>query len=223
MGLRAFALSALPEEPWRNGGGRTRTIATGMREPPTLAVDSDSEPPWDWRISVATIERSGPFSAFPGVDRSSLLLGAGSIELSATGEANLHMQHPGDTVAYRGDPVWLAEVRRDGPPLSLLNVMTRRGAAKARMKAVHDDSSLTAHALAVLVIDGCWEIVNTLTQANPDQGLTLADGQGALSEWSTSLSRSTASWRVERMSPTGLLVVIEMGAAEPFDACCSTE
>ncbi|MDL2339294.1 MAG: HutD family protein, partial [Pseudomonadota bacterium] len=150
--MRAFALSALPDEPWRNGGGRTRTIATQMRDSTTLAAYTDHEPPWDWRISVSTLERSGPFSAFPGVDRSSLLLGAGQIELSAIGETTLRMQHPGDAVAYRGDPVWTATVNRDGPPLSLFNVMTRRGAAQARMKAWRDDFSLTAPLMTVLVI-----------------------------------------------------------------------
>jgi environmental stress-induced protein Ves len=208
MGLRAFALSALPEEPWRNGGGRTRTIATGMREPPTLAVDSDSEPPWDWRISVATIERSGPFSAFPGVDRSSLLLGAGRIELSAVGEASLQMQRPGEVVAYRGDPVWHAEVSRDGPPLSLLNVMTRRGALQVRMNALREDVSLTSLSMAVLVIDGRWRVVDASSGSDPDQGVTLGAEEGAWSEMP--MRRSIARWCIERLSPAGLVATVEM-------------
>lgn len=209
MGLRVFALSALPDEPWRNGGGRTRTIATRMRDANSLNADTESEPPWDWRLSVATIARSGPFSAFPGVDRSSLLLGAGSIELSAMGEANLRLQRPGDTVAYRGDPVWWAEVCRDGPPLSLLNVMARRGAAKARMKAVHEDASLTGHALAVLVIEGRWRVVDASDEgADSVAGLTLEAGEGACSELSG--PGATARWRVERMSADGLLAAIEL-------------
>lgn len=210
MGLRAFALSALPEEPWRNGGGRTRTMATGMREPPTRAVDTDSEPPWDWRISVAAIERSGPFSSFPGVDRSSMLLGAGSIELSAVGEANLRMQRSCEVVAYRGDPAWHAEVSRDGPPLSLLNVMTRRGAAQARMKTVHEDASWTAHALAVLVIDGCWRVVD---ESDQDRCWTLGPGEGAFSDappgW-----LAIVRWRAERVSAAGMLSSIEINGVD---------
>jgi environmental stress-induced protein Ves len=208
MGLRVFALSALPDEPWRNGGGRTRTIATGLCESPTVALDADHEAPWDWRLSVATITRSGPFSAFPGVDRSSLLLGAASIELSAMGEANVRMQRPGDTVAYRGDPVWWAEVRRDGPPLSLLNVMTRRGEVRARMQARREDFSLTAPMLAVLVIDGRWRVVDAGAGADPVQGLTLEADEGACG--AASPPGSAARWRIERLSAAGLLAAIEL-------------
>ncbi|MDO9315715.1 MAG: HutD family protein [Burkholderiaceae bacterium] len=211
-GLRAFALSALPDEPWRNGGGRTRTIATQMRDVHSLNSDAENEPPWDWRLSVATIERSGPFSAFPGVDRSSLLLSAGQIELSAIGETTLRLQRPGDAVAYRGDPVWHAEVHRDGPPLTLLNVMTRRGSAKARLKIVRNDFSLTAPSMAVLVIDGRWRVVDASPEADLDQGLTLGADEGACGEVPT--SRSTAHWRIKRLSPEGLLIAVEIDRIE---------
>lgn len=212
MGLRAFVLSALPEEPWRNGGGRTRTIATGMREPPTLAVDSDSdsEPAWDWRISVATIERSGPFSAFPGVDRSSLLLGAGSIELSAMGEATLRMQCPGDVVAYRGDAIWNATVHGDGSPQSLLNVMTRRRAAQARTRALRDDASLKGRVLAVLVIDGRWRVVD---ESDQDRCWTLGPGEGAFSDAPPG-RLAIGRWRAERVSAAGMLSSIEINGIE---------
>src|ERR1043165_8979595 len=44
--------------PWRNGGGRTREL---------LAWPHVAD--WKVRISVADIDRDGPFSAYPGVDR----------------------------------------------------------------------------------------------------------------------------------------------------------
>ncbi len=206
MGLRAFALDALPEERWRNGGGLTRTIAMQMREGGVAVV---GEPPWDWRISVATIERGGAFSVFAGVDRSSLLLGPGRIDLSAAGETTLQMQCQGEVVDYRGDPVWTATVLRDGPPLSLLNVMTRRCAAHARMKASRDHASMAGHALAVLVIDGRWRVVDTSADADPHQGSMLAPGEGAVSD----VTPSTLRWRVERTSPSGLLSTIEIDRA----------
>lgn len=210
MGLRAFALSALPDEPWRNGGGRTRTIATGLCESPTAAVDADHEPPWDWRLSVATIERSGPFSAFPGVDRSSMLLGAGSIELSATGETTLRMHCPGDVVAYRGDAIWNAMVRSDGPPQSLFNVMTRRGAAQARLRAWRNDASLKGRALAVLVIDGRWRVVD---ESDQDRCWTLGPGEGAFSDAQPG-RLAIVRWRAERVSAAGMLSSIEINGVE---------
>jgi len=43
---------------WRNGGGVTRELP---------AWPSPQE--WRVRVSVADVEREGPFSSFPGVDR----------------------------------------------------------------------------------------------------------------------------------------------------------
>ena len=43
---------------WRNGGGRTRELLTRPRQGE-----------WQLRISLADIDRDGPFSAFPGTQR----------------------------------------------------------------------------------------------------------------------------------------------------------
>lgn len=67
--------------PWKNGGGSTAEIA----------VDPDGAG-WDefnWRVAIADIRESGPFSSFPGIDRSILLLDAPrgtSMELRVDGE-----------------------------------------------------------------------------------------------------------------------------------------
>jgi environmental stress-induced protein Ves len=58
---------AVPPQPWKNGGGRTREL---LRWP--------SEGDWRLRLSLADIEADGPFSAFPGVRRWFVVLeGAG--------------------------------------------------------------------------------------------------------------------------------------------------
>src|SRR5665647_2813187 len=58
LGIVRFA--ELPVIPWRNGGGVTReVVASGGSDPQDF----------DWRISIADVSQSGPFSAFPGVDR----------------------------------------------------------------------------------------------------------------------------------------------------------
>lgn len=200
MAWCVFSLDALPEEPWRNGGGRTRTIAT-------QAWDA-GEPPWDWRISVATIEHNAPFSAFPGVDRASVLLGPGQIELTALGEPAVQMHRPGDVAAYRGDALWQAEIRRDGPPLSLLNVMTRRGGAVARLQAVRDDTDLSGHAVAVLAVEGHWRVVAPGPGAtpHPDEPLLLSAGRGAVRD--AAPLRSIAHGRIERVSNAGWLAAV---------------
>jgi len=59
-------LGRLPEIPWKNGGGRTRQLAI---HPPQASLDD-----FAWRISCARVSGAGPFSAFPGIQRSLALL-----------------------------------------------------------------------------------------------------------------------------------------------------
>ena len=202
MAWRVFALEALPDEPWRNGRGRTRTIAAQPCEA--------AEPPWDWRISVATVEQNAPFSAFPGVDRTSLLLGAGQIELTAIGEPTVWLHRPGDVVAYRGDSPWQAAIARDGRPLSLLNVMTRRRVAEARLQAVREDASLSGHALCLLVVEGQWRVVDATPEVHgrPDDTVVLSTGGGAMRD--ATPAQSISCCRIERLSDTGWLVAVSI-------------
>jgi uncharacterized protein len=56
--------------PWKNGGGLTAEIAVS---PESAGLDD-----FDWRVSMARVEAGGPFSLFPGVDRTlSILEGEG--------------------------------------------------------------------------------------------------------------------------------------------------
>lgn len=48
--------------PWANGGGVARDLLNGRSGP-------GGAPAFDWRISVADIDRDGPFSRMPDVDR----------------------------------------------------------------------------------------------------------------------------------------------------------
>ena len=52
--------------PWKNGGGTTTEIHI---HPEGAGWDT-----FDWRVGIADIARSGPFSSFPGIDRSIMLL-----------------------------------------------------------------------------------------------------------------------------------------------------
>ncbi len=55
---RVIPANEYRRERWRNQLGWTRQIATGGRD------DQD----WDWRLSIAEIERDAPFSPFPGIE-----------------------------------------------------------------------------------------------------------------------------------------------------------
>ena len=59
--IHSVSLADVAAQPWRNGGGVTQELLAW----PVEAAASD----WQLRISVARIDRSGPFSAYPGVER----------------------------------------------------------------------------------------------------------------------------------------------------------
>ena len=58
--------ASLMPAPWKNGGGSTTEIAVA---PPGAGFDD-----FDWRVSLATITQDGPFSVFPGIDRTLALV-----------------------------------------------------------------------------------------------------------------------------------------------------
>lgn len=63
--------------PWKNGGGTTTEIAT---HPSGAALDD-----FAWRVSVAAVDRDGPFSRFPGIDRTIVLLEGAGMRLTGGG------------------------------------------------------------------------------------------------------------------------------------------
>jgi environmental stress-induced protein Ves len=70
MSARLVASQEIPTQPWSNGGGRTREL---------LSWPSTQE--WALRVSLADIERDGPFSAFAGVERWFAVVEGDGVEL----------------------------------------------------------------------------------------------------------------------------------------------
>jgi environmental stress-induced protein Ves len=69
-----IASDAVQPVAWRNGGGLTREL---LAWPDARA--------WQVRVSVAEIERDGPFSGFPGVERWFAVLKGAGVELDFAG------------------------------------------------------------------------------------------------------------------------------------------
>lgn len=65
--MRHLENTAYTSMPWKNGGGVTTEIIVH----PAKAPMAD----FDWRISMANVAQDGPFSIFPGVDRTLCILG----------------------------------------------------------------------------------------------------------------------------------------------------
>ena len=107
--------------PWKNGGGRTAEIAA-------WPVGGDEG--FAWRVAIAEIERDGPFSTYPGVDRTFVLLDGDGVVLEHDGvEVALSVQHE----PYRFPGEAAIECRLVGGPSRAYNLMLRRERAHGRL------------------------------------------------------------------------------------------
>jgi len=132
------SIASVPIEPWRNGGGVTRTLATGSSQ---------------WRVSLAEIERDGLYSRFEGISRVSIVLRGGGVTLRGN---NVVVQlKPFEAVEYDGDATWKASLI--GGPVTALNVMSARGRYRARVRAIVDSMIVRPNCAAVVVAldSGC--------------------------------------------------------------------
>ncbi|PKV89222.1 HutD family protein [Streptomyces sp. TLI_146] len=157
--MHHFDVETLPAGRWRNGGGATREITSR----PTGAED------FGWRASVADINRDGPFSAFPGVDRTLTLLTGDGVRLICPGEFDRLLARAGEPFGFSGDLALDAEL--PGGPCRVLNLMVRRGRWTATVDRVGGPVAPRAgHAGVLYVLRGRW-------QADA-HGPVLTSGQG---------------------------------------------
>jgi environmental stress-induced protein Ves len=103
--------------PWKNGGGETVEIAVS----PEGAGLAD----FDWRVSMATVATDGPFSVFPGIDRTLSILEGEGMTLFIEGREPVRLTQESDPLPFPADAPTSATLV-DGA-ITDLNVMTRRG------------------------------------------------------------------------------------------------
>jgi uncharacterized protein len=115
--------------PWRNGGGVTYEVAASP------AGNDLSE--FDWRISIAEVQGGGPFSVFPGIDRTIILVEGEWMALTVDGQR--HRFGLREPFRFDGGAETVCEVA--GPSRDL-NVMTRRGRATASVAIVSPGGSV---------------------------------------------------------------------------------
>ncbi|MFJ9408946.1 HutD family protein [Streptomyces sp. NPDC101393] len=122
--LRAARRQAAP---WKNGGGVTSEVAAE----PAGAGPGD----FDWRVSVAEVADSGPFSAFDGVDRIITLVDGDGMVLTVDGVAHT-VTDPYVPFAFPGGA--RTECALVGGPITDFNVMVRGGAVAARVRIARE-------------------------------------------------------------------------------------
>ena len=109
---------------WKNGGGRTTEIFVA---PPGAGVDMESQ-------CLAEVAADGPFSAFPGIDRTLAVLRGEGLQLS-TGDDEPVSLTP-DSAPHRFPGDLATSARLIGGPLLDLNMMTRRDRRSHRMTRI---------------------------------------------------------------------------------------
>jgi uncharacterized protein len=136
--IRHLAASGYRTVPWRNGGGVTAEIAV---EPAGATVESK----FLWRLSLARIDRSGPFSPFDGYDRTiALVTGAGMV-LNFRERGSARVEKPLQPLAFSGE--WAPGCALIGGPSEDFNVMTDRARIRHRVERL--EAGATTRAMAV--------------------------------------------------------------------------
>lgn len=137
--MRLLAATDRLARPWKNGGGVTFDVLS--------FPEGSSLETFAWRISIAEVASDGPFSLFPGIDRSTAILRGEGFRL-AFGDGRVEeLRLDAPAFAYPGDVE--TDCTLISGPVRDLNVMTRRGVYRHRLRLVSGDC--VAQGEAVLV------------------------------------------------------------------------
>jgi len=90
--MRIVRQASFKTVPWKNGGGITHEA---------IRVPANGDP-FHWRVSVARIDVSGPFSDFSGYDRKMILLKGGGVALRFADGAVRALRAVGDMAEFDG-------------------------------------------------------------------------------------------------------------------------
>lgn len=119
MSFNVVHFEDVKPQPWKNGGGVTRELLVWP------AAEN-----WLVRISVADIEKDGPFSTFPGIKRTITVLSGAGIWLDTPLDVELRPQDPPFT--FSGDAA--PDCRLVGGPTRDLNAMFNEKAGFGQME-----------------------------------------------------------------------------------------
>jgi len=134
--------SSFSATPWRNGGGVTHEA---IRVPAT----GDS---FRWRVSVAHIDASGPFSDFAGYDRTMVLLRGAGVTLKFAAEQRI-LRHIGELAEFDGAVSTYCELLA-GPCVDLNLMVSKSARAQVRVERLVNEIVVQASPLESTVIFG---------------------------------------------------------------------
>ncbi|WP_416404707.1 HutD family protein [Arthrobacter sp. LFS091] len=195
-------------EPWRNGGGVTRELASH----PKAASAQDGA--WDWRVSIADVAKAGEFSNFPGMERVITIIDGELLLLTVDGaEHPLEKYRP---FRFSGEAASAATLPTGD--IRDLNVIARTGAFKGYTSIV-EISKKRAHPvfegqLAVLLEGKATVAPGAAAEAESDgdSAATSAGEPVELSRYDTVVGSDSRS---PEISGRGFVAVISIDHVEP--------
>lgn len=180
--MQIIRQASFTARPWKNGGGITHEA---------LRVPASGDP-FRWRVSVARIEKSGPFSDFAAYNRIMVLLRGEGAVLKFADHVERPLRHVGDMVEFDGGLATHCELA-NGPCVDL-NLMVAKSlhGARAWVQHLHDASMLPA-------APGCSTLIF------PIDGRVVLEAHGgdttALEPWDLALSSHEAQSAFTSVSP----------------------
>jgi environmental stress-induced protein Ves len=135
--MQIIRFADLKPQPWRNGGGVTRELAShrggasagaaSSGDGAAAGTASSDDGAWDWRVSIADVTSAGEYSAFPGMERVLTVVEGELLLLAVDGtehplEKYRPFRFPGGAASSSALPT--GDIRN-------LNVIAREGAFKA--------------------------------------------------------------------------------------------
>jgi environmental stress-induced protein Ves len=181
--VRHVSASQYRMAPWRNGGGMTAEIAI---EPEGAAVDSK----FLWRLSLARIDRGGPFSPFEGYDRTIALIAGAGMVLNFRERGSARIDKPLQLLAFSGE--WAPGCALIEGPTEDFNVMTDRARIRHRVERLEASPTArlltAAPTLAVFALSGGRATVDGETIELGERDTVIAEGAGQVALASNGLA-----------------------------------
>ncbi|MDM0002406.1 HutD family protein [Variovorax sp. J22P240] len=187
--MHRFDIASLSAAPWKNGGGVTREIVCS---PAGAGMEG-----FDWRASIATIDKPGPFSAFAGVDRVIMLLDGAGVRLrSQDGRVDHRLEVPHASFAFAGDVAVHCELL--GGASTDFNVMSRQGRLKADVRVLRESGDVEPVERGLLLaLAGRWRFNDIDCESG--SGVWW---DGEILQWQATTSDAAAAMVAVRLEPT---------------------
>ena len=158
--MQIIRKTAFTAAPWKNGGGITHEA---IRVP----ASGDS---FHWRVSVAHIDASGPFSDFAAYSRKMVLLRGAGLTLKFAGGEQKVLRHIGELAEFDGAVPTYCELL-SGPCVDLNLIVSKSARAEARVERFANELAVLASPLESTLIFGIEDPLLLKSDADETQRL----------------------------------------------------